>query len=412
MSAQLTAIAAPARGADAPVASRRFALWFPLTVFVLTRVYGALILQLLSHQPSTLDAGTKPGYHVHAALPADPGYLGIITNWDGQWYQSIASDGYRVLVPNAPGAADALWEWAFPPIFPMLTGLLMRTGMSFPWAATVVNGIAGAAAMVVVFALLNRAGGRFIAMSGVSLLCCFITAPLLQAAYSESLALLLLGAALLALTTRRYGWAFVAIVLLAFTRIVTPPLAIVVVIHALARLRARREDPLSRREVVALGALAATSLAGALMWSSVARALAPVPTGATSRPQSLTGHLGWFSDAYTALGWPGPAIVGLGVLTLVLLAARPSARAWGLEVRTWLWSYPLFILSVTPITTGILRYLLLCFPLGLVVAGDPRTVPDLRHRGLVVGGTCLLGLALQWWWVGQSFVVHPGSLMP
>jgi hypothetical protein len=390
----------------------RFALAFPLGVFLLTRLYDFVLFQLLSRGQPAVGGDFKPGYFVSSPLPAHPGYLGVITNWDGQWYESLATNGYPMVGHGALTSADALQAWAFPPAFPLLTRAVMWTGLSFPWAASVVSSICGALAMILLFRLLDRSAGRFVAASGVALVCCFISAPLLQAAYSESLGLLLLLTAFVALVERKYGLAVAAIVLLGFTRILTPPFAIVVGLHVVARYRRRDRDPLSRKDTVALVALGAVSMAGALAWSITANLLTRSSTGAASRPRGAFEGLNWFAQSYSLLGWVGPSLVGLVLVILILLSIRPSARAWGIEVRTWLWSYPLFIFAVTPMTTGILRYLLFCFPLGLTLVGYPTTSGARKTRALTVAAACLVGLALQWWWVDHSFVVHIVSLMP
>jgi hypothetical protein len=349
---------------------------------------------------------------VSSPLPARPGYLGIITNWDGQWYESLATHGYPLLSRGVAASPDALQAWAFPPVFPLLTRAVMWTGLSFPWAASVVNGVCGALAMVLLFRLLQRRAGRFVAASGVTLVCCFITAPLLQAAYSESLALLLLIAAFLTVTERKYRLASVAVVLLGFTRIVTPPFALVVTIHAVARYRKRDTDPLSRREVAGLAVLELVSAGGAVTWSLATRLLTSASTAAGGRSRGVVDGHNWFAQSYALAGWVGPAVVCAIVLLLIVLAARPCARSWGLEVRTWLWSYPLYIFAVTPVTTGVLRYLLLCFPLGLALTATPAAERTRKLRILVVAGVALAGLALHWWWIENSFVIHAGSVMP
>jgi len=33
--------------------------------------------------------------------PASPGYFDLLTNWDGQWYQDVAQNGYPAHLPRA-----------------------------------------------------------------------------------------------------------------------------------------------------------------------------------------------------------------------------------------------------------------------------------------------------------------------
>ena len=407
--------------ADHAVAGRpwRFGLAFPLGVYLLTRLYGFVLLSWFARRQRVV---TLPQYryYMYSPQPAHPGYLGIITNWDGQWYESLARSGYPALGHGMPATTYALQAWAFPPVYPFLVRAVMWTGLSFPGAASVVDGMCGALAMVLMFVLLERQLGRLAAMTGVTLTCCFITAPLLQTAYSESLALLLLVVAFLCLTERKYWLGSAVIVVLGFTRIITVPFGIVVALHALARGRRRDSDPMSRRELAALATLELASMAGAVSWSLIARIQTPVSTAASGRVSGAFAH-NWFVKSYEVLGWRGTAVVVVIVALLGILATRRSVRDWGLELRTWLWSYPLYLLAVTPMSTGVLRYLLLCFPAGLlflgnsasaVHAGNGNPVAANRLRAMLVVVVAVGGLALQWWWVGHSLAAPGTVFMP
>ncbi len=174
----------------------------PVLIYALARLVDAVFLVVASRHQPALGPTTVPGMFVFQSHPADPGYLGMITNWDGQWYQAIATQGYPLHVADA--SPDELWRWAFPPGFPLLVGALMRvTGMSFAVAATVFNAVAGAGASIMLYALVDRVAGRFTALRAVVVTNAFISAPILQMAYSEAMALFLLVGALLALQRRR-----------------------------------------------------------------------------------------------------------------------------------------------------------------------------------------------------------------
>jgi len=182
-------------------------IWLPLTIFVLTRLYGVLIIAIAARHQVALPSPDHPGVYQFTAHPDSPGYLALITNWDGQWYERIATDGYLLPSPDDPDPRETLWTFAFLPVFPLAVGAMMAlTGLSFGVSATVVNLVAGGAAMVVMFALVERTAGRFAAFVAVLISCCFVAAPLFQAAYSESLSLLLVCTVLLLLAKRRYGW--------------------------------------------------------------------------------------------------------------------------------------------------------------------------------------------------------------
>jgi len=372
----------------------------PLAIFAATQAFDFVVILIASKD-----------------LPG--GYLGAITNWDGEWYRRIAVEGYQLPSGDLTNF-DSSWAWAFLPTFPMAArGVMWLTGMGFGMSAIVVNLTAGAAAMVVMYKLLERQGGRFLATSGVALTGTFITASLFQAAYSEALGLLMVCSALLMIGSRRYGLAVVATVLLSLTRLITPALGVVVAVHLVHRHRHRREDPLSAADKAWFSALGLASIGGVWLWSSFVELRVGPGSGASARTQALADHpiLGWFSGLQDLFGWPGTAFLLLISIALILCSIVPRVTgSWGLEVRTWLCCYPIFILAATPVTTGVLRYLLLAFPLPLlVVAGRPPRGFSWARTSLLLA-TCLLGLLLQVFWISHSLVMDatPGTfyMMP
>jgi hypothetical protein len=386
-------------------------IWLPLAIFALTRLYGLVIIAIAARGQVALPSPDHPGIYQFTPHPASPGYLGLITNWDGQWYERIATLGYHLPGPGSSGGKDALWTFAFLPVFPTVVGAMMAlTGLSFALSATVVNLVAGGAAMVVMFALVERSAGRFAASTAVASTCCFVAAPLLQAAYSESISLLLVCTVLLLVARRRYGWAAPAVVVLSLTRLVTPPLAVVVMVHALARYRGRAKDPIRRGEVVAMAVLTVVSAASVSLWSTITSAITSgVRTTGANRgnvPNAVAaGRFGWFTNAYEHIGWIGVFGLAVLVIALVVAAASPLTRTWGVEVRTWFAIYPIFLLLVAGVHTGMLRYLLLAFPTALLMVGSPRPGAIPRRRAALVLTVCFISLALQAPWVSHALVV-------
>ena len=388
-------------------------IWLPLTIFVLTRIYGFVVIAIAARQQIALPSPLHPGIYQFSAHPDSPGYLGLITNWDGQWYERVATNGYHRPAAGDPHGKDALWAFAFLPVFPTIVGAMMTvTGLGFAVCVTVVNLVAGGAAMVVMFALVERTAGRFAAFVAVLFTCCFVAAPLFQAAYSESISLLLVCTVLLLVARRNYGWAIVAVVLLSLTRLVTPPLALVVIVHALVRWRGRAKDPIRRGEIIAMAVLAVVSAASVSLWSSITNVITSgvKATGADRGSVSnavIVGRFGWFTNASEHIGWIG--VVGLAVLVVLFLVLALSAvtRTWGVEVRTWFAIYPIFLLFVAGVHAGMFRYLLLAFPLALLMIGSPEpgTIP--RKRAWLVVTVCVISLALQVPWVSHALVVTP-----
>jgi hypothetical protein len=260
------------------------------------------------------------------------------------------------------------------------------------------------------FALVERTAGRFAASAAVIFTCCFMTAPLFQAAYSESIALLLVCTVLLLIAQRRYGWAVAAVVLLSLTRLVTPPLAIVVLVHAVLRYRNRAQDPIRRGEVVGMAVLAGVSAASVSLWSTITSVITSGAEGSGASRRGVSsvvasGRLGWFTTTYEEIGWI--AVIGLAFLVVLflVLAVSPLTRTWGVEVRTWFAIYPIFLMFGTGVHYGIFRYVLLAFPLGLLLVGSPApgTIP--RRRAVLVATVAVIGLVLQVFWVSHALMI-------
>jgi hypothetical protein len=387
------------------------AIWLPLAIFGVTRLFDFFVIAVAARHQVALPSPDHPGIYQFTAHPDSPGYLALITNWDGQWYERIATAGYHLPAPGDPNGKDALNAFAFLPLFPLLVGAMMAvTGLSFAVCVTVVNLLAGAAAMIVMFALVERTAGRFAATSAVLVTSCFVAAPLFQAAYAESISLLLVCAILLLTAKRRYGWALVAVVLLSLTRLVTPPLAVVVLVHAGVRWRQRKVDPIGRAEAVGMVSLATACAVSVFLWSTITSVITDGvrATGADRGSVSTAvgaGRFGWFTNAYEHVGWIGVAGLVLLAVLLVAVALSPLTRTWGVEVRTWFAIYPIYLLFVAGVHTGVLRYLLLAFPLALGMVASPRPEAVPRRRATVVVLVCLVSLGLQIPWVTHALVV-------
>lgn len=343
---------------------------FPLSVFATTQALIALWVVLSSGRQKVMPLGQVTYFH-HAKV-ADPGYWEIITNWDGQWYELIALDGYQVPSQSDPLSKDELWAWSFPPLYPMLVrALMVVTRLSFAQAAFAISVIAGAAAVALFFHLIKRHGGERVAQVATVLFCCFTSAPLMQFAYSESLGLLLVMLFLLALGRRSYGLALLAMVALSFTRLVTAPLLVVLLAHVVQGYRREGRSWLrGPRDVCLLAANCVYTLVGSVAWLVVASVFVGSATGMSRTAAYRQFRLGWFSDA---LEYSGVQLLLLVVLILVLIGlVVVSARAqpWGLDLRVWTFFYPLYLAVVTIMQPGILRYLLLAPTLPMLFVGQ------------------------------------------
>jgi hypothetical protein len=401
------------RGAVARLARTGLPWWsVPLLVYLASRLVGAVVLLVLGQAQEPRVA--VDGVEVVDPAGAGPGYLTLTTNWDGQWYQGIVEQGYPTHLPREDGAV-AENRWAFYPAYPALVRLLMTlASMPFALAATVVSTGCGALAMVLVYRLLLGRVGRYNALMTVLAVSLSPAALVLQTAYTESLALLLVVVCLSLLAERRYGALAVCILVLALARPVVVPLAAVVALHGWLRWRRRDDEPfpVPERRRLALALLAAA--VGSALWPAVAGAV----TGewdaffATQRAWTSTfpGEPTWLLQV---VHHPASraAVVSLAVCVVtVALVVRRSAAHWGTDLRAWVLFYGGFLLVTAAPVASSLRYAILA-----VVPWWPLT-DETREWGrgkriAVAASVVVLGVLAQVAWCRLCYVITPDRIL-
>lgn len=408
-------------------AGRRLLAWPAwaqvLTVYLLSRVAATLVIEVVA-----LTAQNPAGVR-----ELHPGYDDLAVVWDGQWYEQIATQGYPSGLPRTDTGRVDYNSWAFFPLFPALARAVMVTGLPFVAAATLVNLVAAGGAVLVLRRLLALRGPRHPAAPGwltllaVALWAVLPAAPVLQVAYTEALAALLLAGSLLLLVRRRYLAAVPVVLLLGLTRAVAAPLLLVVVWHAAGRWRNRTDDPLNRQDVVRLAALGAATALSSVLWPAVVGLATGVPD-AFLQTQAVWGQrpgqglfLPWLQWAWQGLGVVGVLLlVGVVALWVALVLGR-HGRWLSVELRVWAIAYPLYLLAVVRPITSMWRFLLLDFPIAAVLAsvvargaahrsGAARLVWErLRWR---LAATAVLALAGMAWWAAVLLTRTPWSDSP
>ncbi len=397
---------APAALAE-PAWWRRFGLWFPLAVFALTRLITAGIVMVTQGSQLGLPASNGILRIMFPTEPA-PGYWTVMGNWDGQWYQEIATHGYPTVLPRVIDGSIDMNPWAFFPVYPLAVGGIMRlTGLSFYVAGGLLSMLLGAAAMVVLFRLVDRTVGRWEGVVTVIGLCTFISAPILQATYTESLALLLVAVLLTQLRARHYWWVAGLLVVLALSRNVVAAMAPVIIAHLVVRWH--QEQDLSRRTKGALIALAAFSGALFALWPGVIALVTGVPNAYSQtlvawRVSSAIQLRSWWDYLLLAYGWIGAVagVLALGVFAWFMLTHR--TWRWGPEIWGWAGAYPAYQLLVTNPGFSRLRYAILAFPFTLLIAWFLGLRPWRRWRVVLLCGIAVLGIAQQAWYI-QNFIL-------
>lgn len=387
----------------------------PLGIYVVSRALAAYFFYLASVQQAELT--DHPFHYVYETVPASPGYWGVMANWDGQWYKSIAIEGYPNNLPLVSGDV-ARNEWAFYPTFPLLSRAVMwLTSMPFEVAASLVSVVAAGIAIVVIHrCLLNRGISRFAAGASVACLCAFPTAPVLQVAYTESVTLLLLVSTLNCLTSRRYLVYSILVVVISLTRPIALPLAVIAGVHVLIRLRQEAGLPSARRAASFIGVVALPGFS-TLLWPGIAWAVTGEKNAffLTQEAWRLSSHASFFqaSTLWQALE-SKVLFVGVFLLltTLFLVVARRPARLWGTEMRVWAVTYPLYILAATQPTPSIFRYLLLAlvpwWPFPEAGADDRESMPARILRWTLLVILVAAGFIAQYFWITEVFTVDQG----
>ncbi|HWS57286.1 MAG TPA: hypothetical protein VN257_02015 [Actinotalea sp.] len=352
-------------------------------------------------------------------------YTGL--QWDASWYRVIAEEGYPAGLPVGADGRVQQNAWAFYPLFPFLVRPMLAAGLAWHVAAPLLALALSGVAMLLVHQVLEHAAARPAAadlpervrralpLTTVALLSAAPAAPVLQTAYTEALALLLLAAALWALQRERYALMVLPVLALGLTRAVALPLAAAVAAHGVARWR--REGavgfPASRRLLVA--GVAVLTLASGLLWPGIAAVALGRPDAFTATQAAWRGRgevvpvLPWLDVSRWLLGDLGPpALLALLAALVALLAGRPLRRL-GAELWGWTAGYLGFLVVAVEPGTSVIRFSLLAFPVAGVLA---QLVLGARRPRTVLVATLALGLACQVAWVALVWRLVPPSGWP
>jgi len=431
-----TVTVAPGQHRRAPAKSRDWGfLVSVLIAYLLARGVSAVLLVVLTR------------YQVPVGWTGPDVTYGTITGlWDAGWYREIATNGYPEHLPVDAKGEYQQNAWAFYPLYPMLVkGLMAATGSTFALAGSTLSLVlGGCAALVIAILLRDRVGPRTAFLAVIVWSTC-APSPVLQVAYTESLAILLLALVLLHLERGNWWLAGVFACLTGLARPVAVPLGAVALVAVWLRWRVRRSDPVPTRERIGmLAALAGCGLAGlawpAIAWIGTGSRSAYTDTMATWRSgQEITPLKPWVSIASYLFHSAAPLALVAAVVLIVGMAAGPWAWRLGPVLRAWCLFYPAYLAVVLDPTTSIFRYLLPLFPWAVIAIdgawrqrrpvgwraraaggfadagadGAFRAAQDRPLRmGLLTLGWVALGLVTQWWWLYELWRFVPPSDFP
>ncbi len=159
--------------------------------------------------------------------------FGVVTNWDGVWYRTIATRGYDF-------AADGRWHSiAFFPLYPWIVSLALRVGVNFDVASALVSNAAYLAMMIVTSHWVAERNGCSAARWTSAFLAFFPLSLFGSVAYPEGLFMLLSALALRDFDARRYPASALWSALAALTRPNGVVLCVAFAVSALAERRGK-----------------------------------------------------------------------------------------------------------------------------------------------------------------------------
>ncbi len=346
---------------------------------------------------------------------ADATIGSFVMGWDAEWYAYIADSGYPNVLPRGDDGLVTTNQWAFMPLYPALARLVGAPFGSYGVGALIVSLVAGYLAALVLHHLLRQRIDGAAAMWAVVF---FVSGPLgalFQIGYAESLFLLWLFCALWCVMQRRYGWLYLLIPLMGYTRPGVLAFSLLLALYGIHRWLIRHRDPLGGREIghiVALGLLAAVV---GFSWQFLAGWATGDPSAYLET--ELSWRRGWTGEGGAFVPFEGfvqaaaiwfrlwglPEVWGYVTLALSVAATTaalvfsPHVKRLGPEVRLWSASYLIYLLAVFFPQSSTLRLLVPLSPLWGAVA-LPRSTA--WRVGVLVA--CLLG---QWWWIHAMFAL-------
>jgi hypothetical protein len=342
--------------------------------------------------------------------------LSLMLGWDAQWYWFLAENGYPVDLPMTGSGDVAENQWAFMPVYAYLAKGVGAVLGSWAAGAILISLVAGYLACLVLYRLVRMRADDDVALWAVVFFASAPLAALFQVGYAESLFLLWLFLALWMLSLRRYGWLYLLVPLMGFTRPGVLAFALLLGLFGIWRWSSRRGEALRATEVVHIVALGLLAVVVGFSWQVIAAVVTGDP-GAYLATE-LAWRRNWLGEtsavfvpfdgfvhgaAFWFETWGLGAVTGYVALALViaglaaLLLWEPHVRRLGVEVRLWSASYLVYLLAVFFPQSSLFRLLLPLSPLWGAVA-MPRSA---WWRGSVLA-LCMIG---QWWWVFNMYAL-------
>lgn len=346
----------------------------------------------------------------------DADIISLALGWDAQWYWFLADYGYPSELPLTDSGDVAENQWAFMPIYAYLAKALGLVLQSWGAGAVVISLVAGYFACLVLYRIVRMRADEDVAMWAVVFFACAPLAAMFQVGYAESLFLLWLFLSLWFVMRRQYGWLYLLVPLMAFTRPGVLAFGLFLAAFGICRWFSRRRESLAAVEVVHIVALGLLTVVLGFSWQLLAGLVtgdsgAYLATELAWRRNWLGATSGGFipfdgfvqGAAFWFGSWGLGAVTGYVVLAgsvvavALLLLFEPHVTRMGPEVRLWSASYLVYLLAVFFPQSSIFRLLLPLSPLWGAAA-----MPRSAWWRVGVLCACLLG---QWWWIYNMYAL-------
>ncbi|MGO2050038.1 MAG: hypothetical protein ACTH2E_06215 [Microbacterium sp.] len=345
---------------------------------------------------------------------ADASIADFVLGWDAQWYWLVAWEGYPQTLPLTEAGQVAENAWAFMPVYAYAAQVVGLPLGSWGAGALLISLVAGYFACVALHRLLRDRIGGTAAMWAVAFFAWGPLAALFQVGYAETLFVMLLLIALDLVARRRFGWLYLVIPVMAFTRPGILAFALYLGLYGILRWVRRRRDPLPAREIVHIIALGALATVTGFAWQVIAGIVTGDPGSYLATELAWRRNWGigegafvpfegwvqaaqfWFSQ-WGMPGWWGFIALAILVAAAIWMLFARNVKRLGADVRLWGASYLLYLLAVFFPQSSTFRLLLPLTPLAGALA-VPRS--RLYRAGVLM--LCLLG---QWVWIHQMYAL-------
>ncbi len=379
---------------------------------VIARIAGIYLLGRVITTAFLLLAASLSGPGSRFGAEASIG--SFIVGWDAQWYWLVAWEGYPQTLPLTEWGQVAENAWAFMPVYAYAAQVVGVPFGSWGAGALLISLVAGFFACVALHRLLRSRIGSAAALWAVAFFAWGPLAALFQVGYAEVLFVLLLLIALDLVARRRFGWLYLVIPVMAFTRPGVLAFALYLALYGILRWMRRRRDPLSAREVLHIVALGALATATGFAWQVIAALVTGDPGAYLATELAWRRNWGigegafipfdgwvqaarfWF-DQWGMPGWWGLIALVILVAAMIWMLCARHVRRLGPDLRLWGASYLLYLLAVFFPQSSVFRLLLPLTPLAGALA-----VPRSRLYRVGVLVFCLLG---QWVWIHQVYAL-------